>query len=57
LAEAAHANERLCLQTAEDRSLVDAGRHDTATVCAVASPASPNRIPAAFRRIEVEGIP
>jgi hypothetical protein len=52
LAEAAHANERLRLQTAEDRSLVDTGRHDTAKVCAVASPALPDRIPAAFRRIQ-----
>ena len=49
LAEAALADERLRLHTAEDCSLVDAGRHDTATV---SSPASPARIPAAIRRIQ-----
>jgi hypothetical protein len=49
LAEAALADERLRLHTAEDCSLVDAGRHDTATVT---SPASPARVPAAFRRIQ-----
>jgi hypothetical protein len=37
---------------AEDRLLVDESRHDTATVCAVASPASPDRVPAAFRHIQ-----
>ena len=52
LAEAALAVDRLCLQPAEDRSLVDAGRHDTTMVCAVASPASPDRVPAAIQRIQ-----
>jgi hypothetical protein len=49
LAEAALADERLRLHTAEDCSLVNAGRHDTATVT---SPASPARVPAAIWRIQ-----
>ncbi len=40
------------VQPAEDRLLGDVGRHDTATVCAVASPASSDRVPAAIRRIQ-----
>jgi hypothetical protein len=51
LAVAVLADPRLCPQTAEVRSLVDAGRLDTAPVCAVASPASPDLIPAEIRRI------
>ena len=52
LADAALADERHHPQTAEDWSLADAGRHDTATVCAMISPASPDRVPAAIWRIQ-----